>query len=480
MWSGQLIKKSKYVYEIPKDYSKDMKVIGRIFTNENMLENIKNDNALQQVVNVATLPGIVKASLAMPDIHWGYGFPIGGVAAFDYENGIISPGGVGYDINCGVRLVKTNLYWADIKDMIKPLVDKIAVNVPCGVGSKNREKLSKNEIDEVLKFGVESVTDDGYYHKNDIECIEEYGKMKDSDETKVSDKAKSRGFNQLGTLGAGNHFIEIQKVDKIYSPIAKKFGIEKEGQIMVMIHTGSRGLGHQVATDYIQILNNSLSKFNISLKDRQLVCAPISSKEGQNYYAAMSAPANYGFTNRQLILHKIRKSFEEVLKTDVKDLKLIYDVAHNIAKIENHVVDGENRKLCVHRKGATRSFAAGRKELPSIYEDTGQPVIIPVDMGTASYVLLGTNYSMKETFGSTCHCAGRVMSRSAALKKFTNNEIRRELSDMGIYVNAASSKGIVEEAPAVYKNVDDVVNVIAGVGLSKIIARMVPLGVIKG
>ena len=480
MWSDELIKKSEYIYEISKDYSSDMNVPGRIFTDANMLEQIKKDNAIQQVVNVATLPGIVKASLAMPDIHWGYGFSIGGVAAFDYEKGIISPGGVGYDINCGVRLVKTDLYLNDIKDKIELLIDNIFNNVPCGVGSKNREKRSKNELDEVLRFGVEAVTDDEYYQKDDKNCIEEYGKMKDSDESKVSEKAKNRGGNQLGTLGAGNHFIEIQKVEKIFDPIAKKLGIEKEGQIMVMIHSGSRGLGHQVATDYIQILNNSLSKFDIILKDRQLVCAPINSKEGENYYGAMCAAANYGFTNRQMILHKVRKSFEDVLKIDVKDLKLIYDVAHNIAKIENHIVDGENRKLCIHRKGATRSFAAGREELPSIYQDTGQPVIIPGDMGTASYVLLGTDYAMKETFGSTCHGAGRVMSRSAALRKFTNNGVKRELADKGIYVKAASGRGIVEEAPAVYKNVNDVVRIVEGAGLSKIIAKMVPLGVIKG
>ncbi|NPA74508.1 MAG: RtcB family protein [Euryarchaeota archaeon] len=484
MWNGPLRKIDSFRWEIPSDYKKGMRVPGRIFATPAMIEQIKRDNAPEQVANVATLPGIVKASMAMPDIHWGYGFPIGGVAAFREEDGIISPGGVGYDINCGVRLLRTTLSEEDVRPKLKELVDTIFVNVPSGVGEKGKLRLSFRELDEVLDYGVKWAVEHGYGWKEDLERIEEGGSIRFADHSKVSEKAKKRGAPQLGTLGAGNHFLEVQKVDKIFIPeIARKFGIEHEGQIMVMIHTGSRGLGHQVATDYIRIMENAARKYNIPLADRQLACAPIKSKEAEDYFAAMSAAANFGFTNRQLIMHWVRESFGKVFGEAPEELgmHLIYGVAHNIAKLEEHTVDGKRMKLYVHRKGATRAFAAGREELSALYRDVGQPVLIPGDMGTASYVLVGTQKAMEETFGSTCHGAGRVMSRHAALRRFRGEQIKRELWEKKkIYVRSASNKVAAEEAPGAYKNVDDVVRAVEGAGISRIVARMVPLGVVKG
>ncbi len=484
MWNGPLKKLDSFRWEIPEDYKPGMKVPGRIFATQSMIEQIKKDNAPEQVANVATLPGIVKASMAMPDIHWGYGFPIGGVAAFDYEEGIVSPGGVGYDINCGVRLLRTDLSEEDVRPKLKELVDTIFANVPSGVGEKGKLRLSIRELDEVLDHGVKWAVEHGYGWKEDLERIEEGGNIRYAEHSKVSDKAKKRGAPQLGTLGAGNHFLEVQRVDKIFIPeIAKKFGIEREGQIMVMIHTGSRGLGHQVATDYIRVMENAARKYGIALADRQLACAPVKSREAEDYFAAMSAAANFGFTNRQLIMHWVRESFGKVFGEDPEELgmHLIYGVAHNIAKLEEHTVDGKRKKVYVHRKGATRAFAAGREELPLIYRDVGQPVLIPGDMGTASYVLVGTQKAMEETFGSTCHGAGRVMSRHAALRKFRGEEIKRELWEKKkIYVRSASNKVAAEEAPGAYKNVDDVVRAVEGAGISRIVARLVPLGVVKG
>ncbi len=484
MWNGTLKRIDDFRWEIPTTHKKGMRVPGRIFATHNMIDQIKKDNAPEQVANVATLPGIVKASMAMPDIHWGYGFPIGGVAAFSEEDGIISPGGVGYDINCGVRLLRTNLRESDVRSKLKELVDTIFVNVPSGVGEKGKLRLSQRELNEVLDHGVKWAVDHGYGWAEDLERIEEGGSIKYADHSMVSEKAKKRGAPQLGTLGAGNHFLEVQKVDKIFMPeVAKKFGIEEEGQIMVMIHTGSRGLGHQVATDYIRVMEEAARKYNISLADRQLACAPVKSKEAERYFAAMSAAANFGFTNRQLIMHWVRESFGKVFGENPEELgmHLVYGVAHNIAKLEEHMVDGKRMRVYVHRKGATRAFAAGREELPAFYRDVGQPVLIPGDMGTASYVLVGTQKAMEETFGSTCHGAGRVMSRHQALRKFRGDEIKKQLwEEKKIYVRSASNRVAAEEAPGAYKNVDDVVRAVEGAGISKIVARLVPLGVVKG
>ncbi len=386
--------------------------------------------------------------------------------------------------NCGVRLLRTNLKEEDVRPKLKELIDTIFINVPSGVGEKGKLHLSFRELNEVLDRGVKWAVENGYGWNEDIERIEEGGSMKHASHEKVSDKAKKRGAPQLGTLGAGNHFLEVQKVDKIFLPeVAKKFGIEHEGQVMVMIHTGSRGLGHQVATDYIRVMENAARKYGIKLEDKQLACAPTHSKEAEDYFAAMSAAANFGFTNRQLIMHWVRESFGKVFNEDPEDLgmHLIYGVAHNIAKLEEHVVDGKRMKLYVHRKGATRAFAAGREELSSLYRDVGQPVLIPGDMGTGSYVLVGTQKAMEETFGSTCHGAGRVMSRHAALRKFRGDEIKRELWEKKrIYVRSASNRVAAEEAPDAYKNVDDVVRAVEGAGISRIVARLVPMGVVKG
>ena len=484
MWNGPLKKKDAFRWEIPESYKPEMNVPGIIFASSHMIEQIKKDNAPEQVANVATLPGIVKASMAMPDIHWGYGFPIGGVAAFDSEEGIISPGGVGYDINCGVRLLRTDLRYEDVKQKLRELIDTIFLNVPSGVGEKGKLRLSMQQLNEVLDRGVKWAVENGYGWNEDMERIEEGGSIKFANHEKVSDKAKKRGAPQLGTLGAGNHFLEVQKVDKIYIPeIAKRFGIVEEGQVMVMIHTGSRGLGHQVATDYIRVMEQASRKYGINLVDRQLACAPVKSREAEEYFAAMSAAANFGFTNRQLIMHWVRESFGKVFGEDPENLgmHLIYGVAHNIAKLEEHTVDGKRMKVYVHRKGATRAFAAGREELSQMYRDVGQPVLIPGDMGTASYVLVGTQKAMEETFGSTCHGAGRVMSRHQALRRFKGDEVKRELwNKKGIYVRSASNRVAAEEAPDAYKNVDDVVKAVEGAGISRIVARLVPLGVVKG
>ncbi len=481
-WNGPLVKKSDYVYDIPKSYKKGMKVDGRIFSDDRMIESIKGDNAPEQVANVATLPGIIGASMAMPDIHWGYGFPIGGVAALDIEDGVISPGGVGYDINCGVRLVRTDLRGEDIREKVKDLIDEMYNNVPAGVGKKARIRLKRGQLNEVLDHGVEWAIEEGYGWEEDKKRIEDNGRMGSANSDKVSDKAKQRGEPQLGTLGGGNHFLEIQKVEKIYDEeAAKAFGIE-EGMATVMIHTGSRGCGHQIASDYIRDMERAVNKYGIDLPDKQLACAPFASKEGDDYFAAMSCGANYAWTNRQLILHWVRESFENVYNEGAEDLgmDLVYDVCHNIAKVESHEVEGKKQDVVIHRKGATRAFAPGRKEVPKKYRDVGQPVIIPGDMGTASYLMRGRKTGMVRSWGSTCHGAGRVMSRTGARRRFRANQIKKELSDKGIYVKAASNKVLEEESPNAYKEVDRVVEITHNAGLSKIVAKMVPIGVMKG
>ncbi|RLF32235.1 MAG: RNA-splicing ligase RtcB [Thermoplasmata archaeon] len=487
MWNGPLNKIGPYRYEIPKTYrgiknNITMRVPAVIYANDQMISSVKKDNAPEQVAAVATLQGIVGRAMAMPDIHWGYGFPIGGVAATDAEEGVISPGGVGFDINCGVRLVRTNLTAGDLdRNKIKQLVDELFKNVPSGVGSSARVKLSRAQLDEVLEMGARWAVENGYGWEEDLEFLEENGCMESADAGHVSDKAKERGKVQVGSLGAGNHFLEIQRVAEIFDPeAARVYGVEKD-QIVVMIHTGSRGCGHQICTDHLRVLEEAVRKYNIRLPDRQLACAPVKSREGESYFKAMACAANFAWANRQMIVDWVRQSFENVLGTGAEelDMHIVYDVCHNIAKLEEHEVDGEKRMLYVHRKGATRSFGPKRKEIPQKYASIGQPVLIPGDMGTESYLLKGTD-TAEETFGSTCHGAGRVMSRQAAKRQWRGEEIARKLQQKGIYAHAASWSVMAEESPDAYKDVSMVVDTAHGAGLSLKVARMVPLGVVKG
>lgn len=481
-WTGLIRKLDDYRYEIPKEYKNGMKVSGIIYADEEMIETVCQDQSPEQVANVATLPGIVKYSLAMPDIHWGYGFPIGGVAATRVNSGMISPGGVGYDINCGTRLILTNLTVDEVKPKLSSLLDAIFANVPSGLGSEGKLKVKGKEFDEVLIKGARWAVENGYGWEEDLDRTEENGAMKGADPSVISGKARERGAPQLGTLGSGNHFIEIQRVQKIFdSEIAKIFGLF-EDQVTVLIHTGSRGFGHQVCTDYISVMMNAIKRYAISLPDRQLACAPIESPEGKNYFSAMVCGANYAWANRQCITHWIRESFEVVFRKGAHKLGLsvLYDVAHNIAKIETHNIDGERIEVCVHRKGATRAFPKFHPEIPEVYKEVGQPVIIPGDMGRASYILVGTEKAMENTFGSTCHGAGRVMSRAGAKRTVTGKEVLEELIKKGIMVKTDNIKGLAEEASEAYKDVEKVIEIVEGSGISKRVARMKPLGVIKG
>jgi tRNA-splicing ligase RtcB len=482
-WHGNFIKVDNYRYKIPKTYKPAMKTDGLIYASEKMLEKIKEDNAPEQVANVATLPGIVGCALAMPDIHWGYGFPIGGVAAFDVQNGIISPGGVGYDINCGVRLVRTDLREKDITGKVQELVRFLFNTIPSGVGAKGKIQIDEREVKEVLLRGAKWALKKGFGWNEDIERIEEHGALDGADPEQVSQRALIRGKPQLGTLGAGNHFLEIQTVVDIYDrETAQAMGIFDVGQITVMIHTGSRGLGYQVCDDNVRVLGKVTRTYGIEIPDRQLACAPIQSPEGKSYFSQMACAANYAWANRQCIMHWVREVFEKTLGQSAEKLgmHLIYDVAHNIAKFEEHTIDRTKKSLCVHRKGATRAFVAGHSAVPSIYKDIGQPVIIPGDMGTHSYLLLGTDQAMHETFGSTCHGAGRVMSRTKALEKTRGRHIEKELAQRGIVVLSASDKVLREEVPEAYKDIDMVVDAVHEAGISKKVARMKPLGVVKG
>ena len=487
-WNGPLNKIDDFRYEIPSTYKGEnnnlkMQTSAIIYADESMISSIRMDNAAEQTANMTTLPGIVGKAMAMPDIHWGYGFPIGGVAATDVEKGVISPGGVGFDINCGVRLVRTNLTIDDLDERkIHDIIDEMFKNVPSGLGSKAKVRLNKKQLEDVLYLGAKWAVENGYGWEEDVEFLEENGCLKDADIAQVSEKAKQRGAPQLGSLGAGNHFLEIQKVAKIFdSKAAKAFGIKDEGQITVMIHTGSRGFGHQVCTDHLRVLEQAVKKYDIWLPDRQLACAPITSPEGESYIKAMACAANFAWCNRQMIVHWIRESFERILKTSAEDLdmKIVYDVSHNIAKLEEHKVDGKRRKMYVHRKGATRSFGPGRNEIPLKYRDIGQPVLIPGDMGTESYLLRGTKES-EETFGSACHGAGRVMSRHQAIKKWRGEQIVMDLKERGIYIHPASLKVAAEEAPDAYKDIKNVVNVAHKAGISKKVVKCNPLGVVKG
>ncbi|MFH1380578.1 MAG: RtcB family protein [Candidatus Omnitrophota bacterium] len=471
-----------YRWRIPKSYKTGMRVDGIIYTNQNLLEHVKNDRAAEQVANVATLPGIVKHSLAMPDIHWGYGFPIGGVAATDIdEGGVISPGGVGFDINCGVRLVRSNLTQKDIEPRINELVHALYNNIPAGVGSEGNIRVSAQEEKKILKNGAEWAISKGFGTKEDLECTEENGKMEGADPSGVSERAYKRGKKQSGTLGSGNHFTEVQYVDEIYDEnIARIFGVEK-GQVTVMIHSGSRGFGYQICDEYSKGMGQALQKYGISVPDRQLACAPVKSPEGQAYISSMKCAANYAWNNRQCLMHLVREVFEKVFNRSFSDLglDLVYDVAHNIAKFEKYNINGKEKLLCVHRKGATRAFPPGHPDLPLRYKESGQPVIIPGDMGRFSFIAVGTKRA-EETFYSACHGAGRLLSRKAAISACRGRSIAAELEKKGIVVMATDRSTLAEEAPEAYKNVSEVINVVEGAGIARKVARFRPICVIKG
>ncbi len=470
-------------WQIPTGTIPNMRVPGLVFASQKLIEKMRQDRTLEQCAGVATLPGIHKHAICLPDGHQGYGFPIGGVAALDFKEGGISPGGIGYDINCGVRLLTTNFMINDVKPRIQEIIDQFFRNIPSGVGSKGKVKVhTQADLDEVLKHGARWAVENGYGWKQDLEHLESNGEINHADPSKVSSTAKQRGMPQLGSLGAGNHFLEVQRVDKIYnSEVAKAFGIEKENQITVMIHTGSRGLGHQVCSDYLREMERKFHDIIAKLPDRELVYAPAGSESADNYLKAMSAAANFAWCNRQLITHWIRESFQNVYKQPAEELglKIVYDVAHNMAKIEEHEIDGKRVKVYLHRKGATRAFPPNHPEIPHDYRAVGQPVIIPGSMGTASYVLVGAETG-KETFFSTAHGAGRVMSRHQAIRQYPAKMISEELLKKGILVKAASWEGISEEAPGAYKDIDEVARVSHEAGIGKLVARLTPCGVTKG
>jgi tRNA-splicing ligase RtcB len=482
-WRGKVNRIDDYRWEIPTSYKAGMRVAGLIYASQSMLEHIFEEQVFEQVANVAFLPGIVGHSLAMPDIHWGYGFPIGGVAATRVADGVISPGGVGFDINCGVRLLRTNLTVDEVRPEITKLVNELYENVPSGLGSEGKIRVSQKELDQVLTQGSRWALEKGLGEPEDIVVTEEAGCIKQANPDKVSVKAKKRGIPQLGTLGSGNHFLEVEAVSEIYDPAAAGvMGITGVGQILVLIHTGSRGLGHEVCGDYVRLLGEAVKRYGITLPDRQLACAPVSSAEGQDYLGAMACAANYAWTNRQCIAHWTRESFARVFGRSQREIGLeqVYDVCHNIAKIEEHSVGGRRQRLCVHRKGATRAFPPGHRDVPERYRDIGQPVLIPGDMGRGSFVALGTERAMAESFGSTCHGAGRLKSRSAARRSLNGAEVARQLASRGITVKTGDLGSLAEEASPAYKDVAEVVEVTDKAGLSRKVVRTEPVGVIKG
>lgn len=463
---NNLTKLTDYLWEIPRSYRADMRVPARIYASEKMLEEIFRDRSLEQLINVATLPGIQKYAIVMPDAHEGYGFPIGGVAAMEYPDGIISPGGIGYDINCGVRLLKSDLFFKDVEPRLDELAKEMFRAIPSGVGRGGMLKLANRDFNDVLKNGVKWLIKNGYGEEADPHYLESEGSLSDADPPMVSEHAKSRGRDQLGTMGAGNHFVEVEKIEEIFDEnTAKSFGLTQD-QVVVSIHTGSRGLGHQVATDYIRTMLKVMPKYGITLPDRELACVPFSSPEGTAYFKAMAAAANFAWSNRQMITHEVRSVFKKVFGDGGK-LSIVYDVAHNIGKVEEHKINGVKKKVIVHRKGATRAFP-------------GQPVLIPGSMGTASYVLVGLESAMSETFGSTCHGAGRRMSRHAAKKEIQGRALKEELEKKGIHIATGSISGLAEEAPSAYKDVNQVIEVVHQAGIAKKVARLKPLAVIKG
>ena len=473
-----------FIFKIEKDSTKGMNVPVTIYATDNLISKMVSDRTIDQAANVSTLPGVTKNVVVLPDGHEGYGFPVGGVAALDLEEGVISPGGVGYDINCGVRLLSTSLSEKDVKPNVKDLVNELFRSIPSGVGSEGSVKLTESNLNELLIEGVRWALEKGYGWKQDAEVCEEGGRMVGADPQSVSNIARKRGSPQLGSLGSGNHFLEVQKVNRIYDEkAAKAMGITQEGQLTVLIHCGSRGLGHQICSDYLRISEIALRNRGMKLVDRELACVPNNSREGEDYRKAMYCALNFAWSNRQLITHWTRKAFEKVFQMSEQqlDMKLVYDVAHNIAKVERHKVEGEGmRDLVIHRKGATRAFPAGMDELPSKYYNIGQPVIIPGSMGTASWILLGNKKSLDLSFGSTAHGAGRTMSRSAAKRTYSVENVRNRLESNGIYVKALTRDGVVEETPDAYKDVDEVATVSHSLGIATKVVRLIPIGVIKG
>jgi len=483
-WKDALEKIDDWRWLLPEKVKPGMRVPGLVFASEEMLGVIGQDQALEQVANVAFLPGIVKYSMAMPDIHWGYGFPIGGVAAMRVEDGVISPGGVGFDINCGTRVLRTNLTEEEVRPHLKELVNQIFRDIPAGLGGSGLVKVSIKEIEKVMVQGAGWALDHGYAWPEDVESVEGGGALKGANPDKVSRRAKERGAPQLGTLGSGNHFLEIEVIDEVFHPeAAQAMGIDGPGQVLVFIHCGSRGLGHQTCQDYLDVMEEAAQKYRIQLPDKQLACAPIGSREGQDYLSAMTAAANYAFCNRQLIAHWTREAFQRVLGRDARDdlgMEVVYDVAHNIAKIERHRVDGREMTVCVHRKGATRAFPPGHPDVPRRYQHTGHPVLVPGDMGRYSYICVGTEQAMSETWGSTCHGAGRVQSRHAAKRMLQGVDIAQRLARQGIYVRAQNRGLLSEEASEAYKDVAEVVDVLHEAGIAHKVVRMRPIGVVKG
>jgi len=470
----------EYRWELPAWGA--MRVPGLVYATEKMLPKLEREKVAEQMANVATLPGIVGRSLAMPDAHWGYGFPVGGVAAMDAKEGVISPGGIGYDISCGVRLLRSDLAASAVRPNLSRLMDHLFNAVPSGVGSEGRLHLKEAEMRQVFKKGAHWAVSSGYGHGDDLETVEDGGFLESADPELPSERAVERGRNQLGTLGSGNHFLEVQEIDEIFDEkTAEAFGLF-QGQLVVSIHTGSRGCGYQICSDFLSVMQKAASKYRIALADRQLCCAPIDSPEGRDYFAAMSAGANFARANRQMITHQTRRAFETALEINPRDLamKVVYDVCHNIGKMERHQVDGREVRVCVHRKGATRAFPAGHPEVPAPYRAVGQPVLLPGSMGTYSYVLVGTERAMKETFGTTAHGAGRMMSRTQASKQIEGRELMEQLKSQGIEVRTDSYRGLAEEAPFAYKNVSEVVEICHGAGLARKVARMRPMGVVKG
>lgn len=475
-----LNKLSDYLWEIPPSFRSDMRVPARVYASERMLDSIARDRSLEQLVNVSTLPGIIEHAVVMPDAHEGYGFPIGGVAAFPYPDGIVSPGGIGYDINCGVRLLVSQLTIDEIRTQLEKLSQQFFRDIPSGLGRSGPLTLDTRQVDQVLNRGVAELIELGFGESDDPEHIESRGALPDADSDMVSAHAKNRGHDQLGTMGAGNHFVEIDAVEEIFDEAhASAFGLFLR-QAVVLIHSGSRGLGHQVATDYIRTMLRVMPKYKIALPDRELACVPLSSPEGQSYLKAMAAAANFAWSNRQVITHSARSVWHKVFGDAGGKLTILYDVSHNIAKIEEHTVSGQVAKVIVHRKGATRAFPAGHPELQNTYRSVGQPVLIPGSMGTASYVLVGTPDAMTHTFGSSCHGAGRAMSRHAAKKRVRGSDLRAQLKKQGIIVQAGSHSGIAEEAPFAYKDVHDVVDIVHQAGIANKVARLKPQAVIKG
>lgn len=470
-------------WSIPISHNAEMRVPGMVYADDELLQHILDDNALHQVVNVATIPGIVGHSLAMPDIHWGYGFPVGGVAATDAETGVVTPGGIGFDINCGVRLLTTGLMHDQVRGQVEKLADALFETLPSGVGGAGMVDLNASEMHEVMMRGAAWAVEQGYGCEDDLEVTEEHGCLAGADPSKVSQTALQRGMKQLGSLGSGNHFAEVQMVEHIYDQTAAEaLGIGQVGQIVVTIHCGSRGFGHQIAEDYIKLAESKQAEYGFHLVDRQLACLPLQSEEGKAYLAAMACGANFAWANRQLLMHGVRQAFASVFgrKARSKDMPLVYDVCHNIAKIEEYEIDGQKRRVCVHRKGATRAFPPQHPALPARYHEVGQPVLIPGDMGRFSFVLVGAPGSMEQTFGSCCHGAGRRKSRTAAKKSITPRELLDQLKERGVTIRVHSKNLLTEEAPLAYKDAQQVVNVVHNAGLAKLVARLKPVIVVKG